>query len=965
MKAFFSKSTRRLPAKALALLAGFVLFPLAVMAADSGYTNTGTIFGTPPQVDATNFYNYGTWNISTTPLPYTTSDTLNFTNEGSMTGTVGWEFDYGPLPLGGRGKAASFFNDTPGTITAGDGFIQNPAHAQYFSEVSYLLISATNILNKGALVGGISGEMVLTGTTVTLSRSTLQIGSIISNAVPVQCSENDITLSNFTADAAIYDEYWVTNNLNLTSTAFWNGSKVTTPFFVVDAYSAGCTLVSNIAAPLGPDPISFVPTLADSITNNGPVGTNGLPAQIFNQAVFVLYNTNFMNASDSFYNFNTNNGGNISNLFSIITVRLGTTNTGPLYLSDLLGSSGSNLILFNNSAVPGQNPENSCSGPTYRPANYILERADCQSYFMDGTNGNGPPGASFFYNSSLSNNIVPAVDAAYGAYVDDLVRNPSGGAVTDLPGRIVIKAGNLDITRATITSAGGEIAIQASNLVGSAGAVVSCRNVSFNIGAASGIVNTTNFISSSMVPGLHGNLYAWSALWTNQMNVVVGSGTNATTNTIAMNFHVLVVDASQLTNTEPVAIQDLVLHSTNMIVSGSFSDVANSILFDGRSLTLDGAMTLSSANFGNWNSSIAPSLLYFTNNSTLTINQDAHFGDDTPSPYLAFVNNGSGKITVGGGETIDSAYFQDEGSDIAYGGYSVTASNALIDGATILSGQYINLAGGTFQLENATLEAGTSLNFDVTNSVTDNGVANILSCNNGFNLYIAPQSGNLSASAITDTASGNQFINHAWAGSDSGAGASGTANNVAIGTLALAAQHPSQLPTFHFYGTTGTNAMYVKTLDLTHLTDTPGNLNQTSLSMIQIDSNMKIYFSAVLVSPAFATALGAQTPAAFLQFQFPNQFIFDAAAGQSIGVSSNIVISSLAAKPGTSSFVLTWNSTAGATYSVLKTNVITGSSANWPVIVNGYPPGGAVGGPLSYTDTTATISPAYYRVRSP
>jgi len=40
-------------------------------------------------------------------------------------------------------------------------------------------------------------------------------------------------------------------------------------------------------------------------------------------------------------------------------------------------------------------------------------------------------------------------------------------------------------------------------------------------------------------------------------------------------------------------------------------------------------------------------------------------------------------------------------------------------------------------------------------------------------------------------------------------------------------------------------------------------------------------------------------------------------------------------------------------------------TANWPVIVTGYPPGGAAGGSLSYTDITATVSPEYYRVSSP
>jgi hypothetical protein len=179
---------------------------------------------------------------------------------------------------------------------------------------------------------------------------------------------------------------------------------------------------------------------------------------------------------------------------------------------------------------------------------------------------------------------------------------------------------------------------------------------------------------------------------------------------------------------------------------------------------------------------------------------------------------------------------------------------------------------------------------------------------------------------------------------------------VAIGTLKLVAQNPSQLPTFHFYGTTGSNAMYVNTLDLSQLTTIAANL----ASMIQIDPGMKIYFSQVKLG--FAPTSG-QAAANYLQAQFPGQFIQDPNIGQV--VPSSIVISGTQFNPSGPSFVLTWTATAGATYSVYKTNVITGSSANWPVIKANYPVGGAAGGPLSYTDTTTTISPAFYRVSRP
>jgi glucuronoarabinoxylan endo-1,4-beta-xylanase len=80
---------------------------------------------------------------------------------------------------------------------------------------------------------------------------------------------------------------------------------------------------------------------------------------------------------------------------------------------------------------------------------------------------------------------------------------------------------------------------------------------------------------------------------------------------------------------------------------------------------------------------------------------------------------------------------------------------------------------------------------------------------------------------------------------------------------------------------------------------------------------------------------------------------------------SDIVISSTAYQSSNHSFVLTWNATADAKYSVHKTGVLDGSSTTWPAIVTGYPAGGAVGGPLSYTDTVTTVGPEFYRVSSP
>jgi glucuronoarabinoxylan endo-1,4-beta-xylanase len=85
--------------------------------------------------------------------------------------------------------------------------------------------------------------------------------------------------------------------------------------------------------------------------------------------------------------------------------------------------------------------------------------------------------------------------------------------------------------------------------------------------------------------------------------------------------------------------------------------------------------------------------------------------------------------------------------------------------------------------------------------------------------------------------------------------------------------------------------------------------------------------------------------------------------GQAYAVPTNIVIAGATYK--NHAFVLTWNATPGAIYSVLKTNVLAGAAANWPDVITSYPVGGAAAGSISYTDATASLSRNFYRVTSP
>ncbi len=87
----------------------------------------------------------------------------------------------------------------------------------------------------------------------------------------------------------------------------------------------------------------------------------------------------------------------------------------------------------------------------------------------------------------------------------------------------------------------------------------------------------------------------------------------------------------------------------------------NVLQFNGTSLTINGGINLTGF-IEDWSSTTAPILRYFTNNGSLSIPNDAHFGDDGKTNYAAFVNTGT--ITAGA-EYINSDYSRVGGSQSA------------------------------------------------------------------------------------------------------------------------------------------------------------------------------------------------------------------------------------------------------------------------------------------------------------
>jgi hypothetical protein len=1009
-----SNSAGRRGAGSLLILSNLMLLPFAAMATDLLYHNTGTINNANlPQIDAITFVNSGTWNIFTSPFIYETANTLNYTNSGSMTGSPGWEFDLNPSSTGQRTNSAIFFNDVPGTIQANDGSIVNPVTSQNATTASYLLIAATNIVNKGNLLASASGEVIINGSEVNLTRSGVGIIPIVGVGSPG-------SPTNFTPDTAIYDEYWVggTNSSFYERGTPWSGTTVAQFTF----FNAGAPCGEFVTAQIGP----LTPSIYDSntnafgpfqiITTNNtllpPYTTNLVYSNIVHQAIFAY-------VSDPTIIPNVRFGPSLSptNIYLPMAAQLATTSTNvttggtqtaTIYVEDDLAAVYTNGALAKNLVIYPSAP---CTDPTYRPNSVTVSRVDTKGYYSGGSAGNGPfplPSTFFYDPASFTNLISPLRADVYSALVDNLAQEPVyGNSITNAPGRVDIYANDLNLSRVRM-SAAAEIVIQASNLVSSAGASMDCQNLSYNFGSTNGSLNITN-LSVQFVHRLNGTINEWSGLWTNyQVTIFPNFVTNAMatnspfytemdiTNVTEMDLAITVVDAGPLNTTVPVTVQDLILHSTNMVVS-DVMNVASTLLFDGLSLTINGGITLSDQ-LQKWNSSTAPSLRYFTNNGSLSIPDTADFGDDGPTNYLAFVNTGTIKAIS---ETISSSYFESGGSQTVSGGYSVTTTSGKVENGGIISGSGIDFTAATLKLNNATMTAGAELFLDVTGSLFDAGASsgNMLTCNNGFDLPVKPATGDLLGTELETITPMFVSVDHYWSGIDQGASPAGYNNNEAVGKLVLNEGTDSE---FDFHATSTSNAIYADLLDLSQCPDF------LDPDVLTIDSNFVIYYAAVKLPGSFTVPPNGsgvpQEPEEFLNGQLGGRLVwvpgyagansseYCVVNGKSILVNSALRHSQIIDSngngipnefdqfpfdsppvvlsgsivtnnpPPAKQFAISWTAAANTVYQVqYLTNL---SPANWTPLLN-YTNNATTNVFVTVWDTNALSGQRYYRVSHP
>lgn len=863
-------------------------------AADLFYTNNGSVTF-PPQIDAINFINNGTFDFrnNTTIFPFDTSNTQNFTNNGTMIGAVGFRFDNSPS-IGPRKMAASFRNRLTGDITALDTpvpsftLVNGGAVDPALIVPSYLLVTATNLLNEGSLIAGAGGLLRLVGTNVNLTRSALQIQPIEAQG------SGPIGTNYFAPDVGIYDRYWgQTNQTMLSSTIIQaGGAVVRSPssrvnFHLVPIPGNRWVTLQN---PVGDFYTNTMSTTNISVTNStGIVTVTNLPLTNLVQAAFIglpaegdfSWGVRFFPSSNPLNPLNT-----IS-----LAIALNTTNgvtAGPsqatLFLVDTLASETNRSMLTNFTSIYD-----------LRPNNYTLERLMPDEYRY-GDFGNAAFSTDLFYKPDYVSNRVTNEYAAYSAFVDNIASRPPqipAGTPTNLPGRIEIFADKLDLTR-TRFRAEGLLHIKANNLVSSTNTLVDCENLSYTLGAASGSLKIEN-LAKEVVARLSGINSVWSGLWTNYQNMIIENwspdpaDTNVPpttflpaniTNVVEIWHHALLWQTATdpnfgggMLSQLPVIVNELVTRSTDVLLNDRMT-VVESLLINGQSFTLNGSLTLSNKYYFNthgdtvlisldsWVGTNAPNLKFFTNTGTFNIPNEGHFGDDLPAPYSTFVNNGT---IAAYGQAIKSDYCAIGGQNTAVAGISMQTRNGKIEGGTLTSGGDVTIYANDLKLNRATITASRRLDLTVTNSLFDagGGSANAFSCTDGFRLLRKPPTGDLLGTTIETVAPPFAQVDHVWAGVDRGVTTAGFTNNTALGRLVLT---PGNLeadfpPLFFFAGTGGGNALYVDYLDLSSLLD-----YQIELA---INPDLIIYYAAAALADEPPQTNGVpQLPEEYLDGQF-------------------------------------------------------------------------------------------------
>ena len=812
------------------------MLPASLALATTNYINTGGVTvisppGVAPQIDASNFVNQALFSIVNTyyngaqpSLPYESWNTRNWTNASRMVGDSGFRFDYYDRDGGTNGWSANFQN-------SGNA---NPTNANIYGE-TYLLVSATNLNNKGTLAVGGAGLMTLAGQKLDFARGTF-------GAVGTETNEL----------AGVRDIYWGVDNGNPLTATF-------TPTFVSSSY----LLVTTIETYPGFPPMYgyMWQNLQLASGFKTYIRTNALGSGI--QAIDVLFlrQTNpAITTEVRFSPFGSPGSDKIVQWQALLTNRAtASVVTNQLYLEDTFASSW---------GVPPfvvQTPKSSYfytrySAATYHPYNYAITHAPPYGYGTDLVMNNVALDPQVFAGTNYP---TYATNAGYSAALtaSAFIPDPtiSFSTYTNVPGRIEMTAAGpnsyLDLNRAKISGESYLLLNATNHFVGCTNAVIVSPVSDFYLGNTNASMAISN-LTTPFIPRMAGEVEVWSGRWTNTSPAG-----------IATYYNVTMID-SRLEAQSPSQIQNLSLRSDNLLI-GDALNVFGSLTLDTLRLTIStnaanaptpyGEINLTSGDIV-WSANL-PRLQCLTNFGKISNLDSIYFGfnsNDPPwfsgtfdAPYLSFVNHGF--ISSQGNSTWANYYEASGTNNAGDGPLSVQAGSATItNGIFLATDADISLTCGSLLISNQVLVAGRSITLAATNKLDDGSLLagadavnhrNIWQVGFGINLTRRPANASLLATTVNSFAYPGSLVSNLWAGLDLGAVAVGYSNNAALGRLILDGGESSA---FDFEGPSTNNALYVDYLECRNYAtnfDSSGNL-----ANLQFASGMKIYYAQLIIN---------------------------------------------------------------------------------------------------------------------
>ncbi len=198
------------------------------------YSNTG-VNPNPVMVDATIFYNSGSFTIGEDPsgffssgflnpvMPYETQNTLFYQNLGVMSAVPGFNLEY--IDNKGVRRPSAEISNSEGAVIQGQfaNLAANITRQGYPNALfplygGLVTLNATNIINRGTIQGFYAGEIRVTGQKVDLSYgkvgstpidfSTFRTARFIPDSLAFQATASVVTPTSFAPETDVQDQWW-------------------------------------------------------------------------------------------------------------------------------------------------------------------------------------------------------------------------------------------------------------------------------------------------------------------------------------------------------------------------------------------------------------------------------------------------------------------------------------------------------------------------------------------------------------------------------------------------------------------------------------------------------------------------------------------------------------------------------------------------------------------------------------